>query len=264
LRDGSASDAILQFVCCFLALYILYRLAVPHELTDPAQRTVLLASFLAFLQLPLAFVVYQQRPETMPTALFFAVFLLCITKARHGWQWTVLLLFSTAVQGFVRPDVPFIAGLSLALLSFRSHTLTKMGSRTGNMLRGLGISLVALAVQLYLQFVRFPHLAYETGSPIVFRQNFYPGHFSVLGLAFAPFILISAVAATRRECLTELDKIACVATILYLPLWLTIGVIAEVRIGVPLLLGLCPMASRISTAYLLRSSSISVRDTDDL
>jgi hypothetical protein len=252
LHDGSLADAILQFVCCLLALYVLYRLTVPAGLTNPVERIAAIGLLFAFFQLPLAFVLAEQRPETIPTALFVAVFLLCAKKAGDDWRWAALLFLATAVQAFARSDVPFVEGLALAVLSLPGRTLAAFGSRAVNLIRGLGVALIAVSVQLYLQLVRFPHLPYATGSPIVIRDNLHSGHGSVLALALLPFVCVLVLARWRRIALQPVEKLACVGLALYLPLWFTVGVIGEVRIGVPLLLALCPMAARVSATCLLR------------
>ena len=86
---------------------------------------------------------------------------------------------------------------------------------------------------------------------MVFLDNFHAGHFSVLLLALLPFVWVAWVGLVSQETwLTAVDKVALLTLALYLPVWLTIGVIAEVRIGVPLLLALCPMAARVAAGFL--------------
>lgn len=250
LKDGSAADAVIQFACCFGALALLYALAISATQNKPT-RVVTLAFFLAFLQLPLAFVLYYQRPETLPTALFLAIALFCVTKSRDGWYWSALLFGATGLQAFARTDVPIVFGLALTVMSLPPKPLAEVGSRWGNLARGLGVVLIAGSVQLYLQDVRFPNLPYSTGSRVVLLQNFHSGHFTFFLLAMLPFFSTMALARTQRLALAAADKIALLTLALYLPLWLTVGVLAEVRIGVPFLLALCPMAAKTSAALLL-------------
>jgi hypothetical protein len=245
LHDGTYGDALIQFTCCFLALFLFYSLAV-KGLDASKDRIVSLAMFLAFIQFPFAFILFRQRPETLPTALFLALSLFCISRVGH--RWTVALLFFTLIQSFVRADVPFVLGLALVLISLRNPS-----SHSANLFRGLGTMLVAGCVQLYLQFVCFPHLPYSS-RVLVFHENLSRNHLIILFLALAPFLYVLLLLRSSRINLREIDLLAIIASLLYLPLWFTVGVVVEVRIFVPFLLALCVVAARVSSGYLSSNS----------
>jgi hypothetical protein len=243
LHDTTYANALIDFVCCFAALYGLSCLAVQGLVSDARRLTLVL--FLALMQFPLAWVVFQQRPETLPTALFVAAALLCVSNG-NGSLWTACLLLAALLQAFVRADVPFLFGVALVLVGafYRGFSLT-------NVLRGAAVAFIAGGVQACLQFVWFPHLPYETGSPVMLRQNLQADHLSAFVVALLPFLCMAFLVKRFRRQLSETDVLAIVASLLYLPLWFTVGVVQEVRIFVPFLLALCVVGARVSSRLLL-------------
>jgi len=243
LHDVTYANALVDFACCFTTLCVLSCLAV-QKLAGHVRRLTLVL-FLALIQFPLAWVVFQQRPETMPTALFVAVALLLVSKG-SGKLWTGCLLVAALLQAFVRADVPFLFGVALVLVGafYRGFSLT-------NVLRGTGIALIAGGVQACLQFVWFPHLKYETGSPIMFHQNLRVDHLTAFMVALLPFLCMAFLLWRHHRQLNETDVLVVVASLLYLPLWFTVGVVQEVRIFVPFLLALCVAGAKVSGRFLL-------------
>jgi len=253
LRDGTLADAAIQLGCCLTALYLLYRLTVRTEEVGSPRRLIAVLFFLVFVQFPLAFVVHLQRPETVPTALYLAFALTCLANAREGWYWTALLMLATLCQSLVRTDAAFILGLAIVGLSCWGDVLAPFGSRLGNLARGAGLMLIAGGMQAYLQLVRFPHLPYDragVGMVIVMR-NLRPDLFQGLLLALLPFAVVIVVMIWQRQRVTAVDAVALTAAGLYLPLWFVVGSFAEVRIYVPFLLALCPMAGRVCSGFMV-------------
>jgi hypothetical protein len=251
-QDATVGDALLDCFCCYGALFILYILAtdkVPQEKERLAERIGVVGVLLAFFQFPIAFVVYQQRPETLPSALFLAVGLLCLVRAKNGWRWTVLLLSATALQTFVRSDVPFVFGAAIVLMSLKGNVLSDIGGRVSNFSHGLSVMLIAGSGQIYLQFIRYPHLPYSTGSPIMIKDNLRSDHLIVFLLALLPFLTVLALTVWSKRPIRGAESIAVAAAALYLPIWFTVGVVSEVRIFVPFLLLLCVVAARFIATY---------------
>jgi hypothetical protein len=242
LHDATYANALVDFVCCFATLCVLSSLAV-HGLASHARRLTLVI-FLALIQFPLASVCFQQRPETLPTALFVAAALLCVSKG-SGKPWTACLLFAALLQAFVRADVPFVFGVALVLVGvfYRGFSFT-------NVLRGTGVALIAGGVQACLQFVWFPHLDYATGSPVMVRENLQADHLTAFVVALLPFLCMAFLVKRFHRQLNETDVLAIVASLLYLPLWFAVGVVQEVRIFVPFLLALCVVGARVSSRFL--------------
>ncbi len=242
LHDTTYANALADFTCCFAGLSLLGRVAVQGKAGHTRRLTLVL--FLALIQFPLAWVTFQQRPETLPTVLFVAAALYIVAKG-NGAVGTVCLLVATLLQAFVRADIPFVFGVALLLVGafYKGFSVT-------NVLRGAGVALIAGGVQACLQFVWFPHLKYETGSPIMFRQNLQADHLSAFVVALLPFFCVALLAMRFHRQLGQADVLAVVSALLYLPLWFTVGVVQEVRIFVPFLLALCVVGARVSASYL--------------
>jgi hypothetical protein len=263
-KDATISTGIIDFVSAFVALAILCYLAVDGLSTlreSIAARIATLGLFLAFIQFPIGFIYYQQRAETLPTLLFIAVAVLCLSKGRHtsgrGVLWIALLFIATAAQSFFRADVPFIVGIATVLLSLIPGVLDELGSRSSNLLRGVGVTLISGAVQAYLKWIRFPNKPYGSEGAIVLHYNLNATGLSLLALCLAPFLLVAVLAIRRRIHLTSVEVLITTTSAIYLPIWCTVAMITEVRIFVPFLIALCVVAARVSAAYLLSKTVLS-------
>jgi hypothetical protein len=256
VQDPAYVAAALDFCFGFLAAYLLYRAAVEGlpVSTQKTQRMLLVALFLAFLQFPLAWVVPWQRPETLPSALYLAFALWCLIHATKTVLWTPLLLLATLCQTLVRSDVPFVFGIGLVLTSMMGYTLASRPRTTG-ILKGVAIALIGGGTQAYLQFVRYPHLTYWPGTEVFpFRTNLLFHNLSNFSIALLPFLILAGFAVVKRVRLDAVDMLLVMTSALYLPVWFAVGIVGEVRVGAPFLMALCPVAAKVSAAYLLRGA----------
>jgi hypothetical protein len=255
VADWTSIYGVLDFCFAFPALFLLYRLTT-DDLTLPAvdfnERLATVAMFLAFLQFPMVWVVPWQRPETMPSALYLALALFCVSQVKRQGKWFALVLVATAVQAFVRSDVPFVFGVAMMLVSFGDSAMRPFEPRLASLLKSGCVVLVAAGVQLYLQFIRFPHLTYPPGTPVLqLGNNLRPHFLEVFAIALLPFLLLGLFSIYKRPRLRTVDALAVVAAALYLPLWFAVGNVGEVRLFVPFLLALCMVAARVFSSYLI-------------
>jgi hypothetical protein len=266
-KDATMATAMIDFVSTFLGLTILCYLAVEglgalRETLTP--RIATFGLFLAFIQFPIGFIYYQGRAETLPTFLFVAVALLCLSKGKdqisNSYLWMLLLFAATAAQSFFRADVPFIVGIATILLSLVPGALADLGSTSGNLLRGAGITLISGGIQAYLKWIRFPNAHYGAEHAIVLKFNLNPTPLSLLALCLLPFVWMAVLVIRRRIHLTSVEKLIVAASAIYLPIWFTMGMATEVRIFVPFLLALCVVAARVSASYLLAKNVLSSPD----
>jgi len=261
LKDPSVVAGALDFVFGFFALYFFYRVATDGlSITkgERTKRTLVVAMLLAFVQFPMAWVIPRQRPETLPTAFFLASALFCLARVRRGAIWTGLLLAVAVWQSFVRGDVVLVFGAALVLMSLWGGTLDELGPRSHNVLRGVCITVIAAGVQGYLQLVRYPHLSYWPGVEVVqFRHNLNLHQLGDWTVALFPFLVLAAYLMLKRVPLRAVDAIVIASSILYLPAWFSVGVIAEVRIYVPFMLALSLVAARTASSYLTQDDATS-------
>ena len=266
-KDATISNAMIDFVSTFLGLTILCYLAVEGLSTlreTIAARIATLGLFLAFIQFPIGFIYYQGRGETLPTVLFVAVALLCLSKGKDksssGSLWMLLLIAATAAHSFFRADVPFILGIATILLSLIPGALADLGSLSGNLFRGAGVTLISGAIQAYLKWVRFPNAHYGSEHAIVLKFNLNGTPLSLLALCLLPFLWMAVLVVRQRIRLTSVELLILAASAIYLPIWFTVGMVTEVRIFVPFLLALCVVAARVSASYLLSKNILTSPD----
>ena len=253
-KDATISLALVDFVSVFSALIIFSYFAVEAPTSfagNRYKRLLKLAMFLAFIQFPIGYVYFHQRPETLPATFFIAFALFCLSRARRSPLWMLLLFAETATQAFMRADVPFIFGVATILLSLFPGILSGFGSRSATLIRGFGVTLIAGGIQAYLAFIRFPDKHYGPEHAVVLHLNLNATSLSLLLLSILPFALIAALVILHHIRLSSAEALILTASTIYVPVWFTVGLVAEVRIFVPFLLALCVVAARVSVAYLL-------------
>ena len=246
----------LDFVWSLCTVGCLYLLTVEAPpLRSQGERVARLAILLTSLTLTWNWIVPWQRPETTPSCCFLAFALLCLLRADGSQRrgiWTAALLLAACWQAFVRADVAFVFGAALALTSLASKNAS--ARRQAGLLQGAAIAAIGGGVQAYLQLVRYPHRSYDPRMPMLsFRHNLGGNNLTTAILALLPFLL-TALLLPRAKQLSRSAVLAMAAAALYLPLWFTVALIAEVRVYVPFLTILClPVAEAVS-GYLLQYS----------
>jgi hypothetical protein len=260
IQDLAYVAAAFDLVAGFLALYLLYRLTVrPRAAEEPLQdRPLRILLFLAVLQFPIAWVVPWQRPETLPSALYLAFSLLALDRFRAHKSWLLAIAVATFFQSFVRSDVPFVFGVAVGLVGLMNARRNGLQTARGPLLAGTVIVLISGAIQAWLQFIRYPHLAYPAGTnPIQFGANLTIHQFETFTIALLPFLAFLLFLLIQRPALDIIDKTIVVAFLLYLPLWFTVGAVTEIRIDVPFLLALSTVFARVLGSCFSSKSVIS-------
>lgn len=255
LHRWLTAATLIEFVFAFAALGLCYLLLVQDDPRRPWSRPARVTSvafLLAALHFPLQWVVPFLRPETMPSAFYLAASLFVLAKWRGGARQSVLLLVLALMQGFVRSDVSIVLGLSLMVISVLGKRLTPTATRGTGVLLGAAVAGVAGAAQAYLQFVRFPHTPYPPGVPMLMGpNNVSPHQLGILAMALLPWLAFAAGLLRWRGSLRPVDMLTIAAALLYLPVWLMLGLAAEVRIFVPFLVVLSVPAARCITQWLV-------------
>ncbi len=241
--------SVFDFFSAVATCWILYLLLCGSQfflsLSDTA-RTVAVSLFLVSLAYPLFWAVPWRRPETLPTALYIAAVLLMLHHLRDRRLWLAAVLLATVWQGFVRAEVPLVFGVAVVLFSLSSRAKAMFGSRAFGAVCGLSIAAVAIAVQAYLKLWLFPQATYPPDTAVI--QLFLNANLRVLitfSIAIIPYALFLISAGRYWKRLDSVDLLAVLASCLYFPVWLTVGIIAEVRIFVPFLLALTPTAAKL-------------------
>jgi hypothetical protein len=256
VQDATYVAAAFDLVAAFFSLFLLYRLSVdflPEQLTTPNGRLLTIVLFLAIIQFPIPWIIPAQRPETLPTALYLANSLFCLASSKTNKLWLLPVLIATLVQAFVRADVPFIFGVAMLLVSLWDSRKDGFASHRAEFFTSTLVVFISGAVQAYLQFIRYPHLSYTPRTNVVqFGPNLNLHKLSIFMIALLPFFLFVVFLIVKRPKLDSIDRLVLASAALYLPVWFTVGVIAEVRIYVPFLFALSMVTAKVSAPFLIR------------
>lgn len=254
----------------FVACYLFYRLAVdsfPETQALASRRLLVAFLFLAIIQFPIAWVIPWARPETLPTALYLSVSLFSLHRIKQNRLWIAAVIAATVIQGFVRSDVPLILGISIVLISLLPATVQTLGSRRLICSLGGSVLLISCAIQGYLQRIRFRGLdRWPGGMPVItLGINLHSPHsLATCSLALLPFLLFSAFLVAKRPTLGAEDILILIASALYLPLWFTAGVVAEVRVFVPFMFAMSVSAAKVLASFMSEPRTLDEYRRDEL
>jgi hypothetical protein len=240
--------AVFDLISGFLALYFLYLLTVdipPGEPATPRDRALRILAFLAILQFPIAWIVPWQRPETMPSTLFLAICLYCLTRIATNALWSLPILAATLLEISLRTDVPFVFGIAIVLAGL--WTLFRQQSKAARLYVVIGtlIVLISGGFQAYLHSL-YPNMKLD----IQWKPNLTFHNLELSAISLLPFVLFFVFLIIKRPPLQLLDKLAIASALLYFPVYFILGVLSEVRIYVPFLLILSMVAARVSASFL--------------
>jgi len=244
-------DVISGLIAVFALFLVLQRSAV-YRKASVATQWFGAASFIILVQFYLAWLLWYQRPETLPTAAILALALLLAVKSPlpegGGTVGTIIgLLLLAAAQGFVRADVAFALHLGILLVCLT-------GAGKGFALpRGVqaGTSLVAMVLVLGIQYDLmkrvYPQANYGDTQVVQLFFNLKSPS------AYAPFLLFllptgwTAAMLRRRRYQAESASIGMfTAAVIFLGMWVVVGKIAEVRIFLPFALALAPLTAELA------------------
>jgi hypothetical protein len=252
----AALDVIAGFVAVFTLFFVLGRSKVYRE-SGMAQQWFGAAGFLVLVQFYLAWLLWYQRPETLPTAAILALALLLLAVPLRGGVVTAVLGFLAlaAMQGFVRADVGFALHVGILLICMtplgRGFALPRSVQAVTSF---VGVLLV-VGIQYWLMRRAFPHASY--GSTPVFQLVL-----NLLSLeGWIPFVLFMGPFAWtmwmvgRRRSAAESAGVAMLTgALIFLGMWVTVGRIREVRIFLPFALALAPLTIEFALQQFLSTN----------
>ena len=250
-------DVISGLIAVFVLFLVLQRSAA-YARASMAAQWFGAASFIILVQFYLAWLLWYQRPETLPTAAILALALLLVTvksplPKRVGVVGTVIgLLLLAVAQGFVRADVAFALHVGILLVCL---TPAGQGFALPRWVQA-GTSLVAVLVVLGIQYGLmkrvYPQATYGKTQALQLLWNLTSPS------GYAPFLLFlvpvvwTVVMLARRRYQTEASGIAMLmAAAVFFAMWITAGRIKEVRIFLPFALALAPVTVELAMQRFL-------------
>jgi hypothetical protein len=251
----------LSYALALTLLYLLFRGSLRVQQVSRSHRFVILGLFFAAAQFPVLWIFPWEREETLPTAFYLAaIVLLIVRRGRMPFALacllTVLLSFA---QALLRADVPFMAGIAILICAAMAVPFSRPRAHIATL--GLLCTATGAAVQLYLQRIAYPTATYPPNTPKIQLLNnlnpiYPPLHMPEFLTALLPFIVSLVLLRRYRLALDSSDKLVLLLCLVYLPVWIATGLIAEVRIFVPYLFLASPTIAKLWASYLLKEDTI--------
>ena len=258
----AAIDVVAGFIAVFALFLVLRRSAVYRRSGEVAQWFGA-ASFVVLVQFYMAWVLWYQKPETLPTAAMVALALMLLTvrlplAGPIGLVVSVAgLLVLAAAQGFVRADVAVAlhaAVLLVCLMPGRREFALPRWVQAGTSLVALCL---AVGIQFWLMRKVYPLANYGNTPVVQLLDNLR----SVRG--YVPFVLFmtpvawTAVMVSRRRYAMDAQGVGMfVAGAIFLAMWVTVGKIQEVRIFLPFALALIPLTVELAMQRFMPATTV--------
>jgi hypothetical protein len=250
-------DVLSGLIAVFVLFWVL-RLSTVYRKGGPSAQWFGAASFLVLMQFYLWWVIWYQRPETLPTAAMLAMALALLTlrlPLPHRLEKAVAvagLLLLAVAQGYVRADVAVALHAGIFLVCCTS---AGSGFALGRRLQA-ATSLVAMALAAGIQYdlMRrvYPHANYGD-TPVVqlFRNLQAPTTQLPFFLFLVPFGWTAAMLVRRRYRADSAGLGVFAGAVIFLGMWLMVGRIKEVRIFLPFALALAPLTAELAMQRFL-------------
>jgi hypothetical protein len=258
MRHTLALLDLLAGMVAVFALFLVLQRSVVYRRANVAGQWFGAASFVILVQFYLAWLLWYQRPETLPTTAILALALLLLAiklplPEGVGTIGTAIgLLLLAVAQGFIRADVAFALHVGILLVCLT-------GAGKGFALpRGVqaGTSVVAVLLVLGIQYDlmkrMYPQATYGKTQVLQLMWNLTSPS------GYAPFVLFlvpvvwTVVMLARRRYQTEAPGIAMMmGAAVFFVMWITAGRIKEVRIFLPFALALAPVTVELAMQRFL-------------
>jgi len=244
-------DVLAAFISVFVLFFVLRRSVVYRE-AGVAGQWFGAAGFLALAQFYLAWLLWYQRPETLPTAAILALALMLLTVRLPVVTAVVGFLGLAVVQGFVRADVGFALHLGVLLVCLtplgRGFALPR-GWQAGTSFAAL---LIVVGIQYWLMWRVFPQAGYgRTAVFQLFTNLSSPGFWIPFGLFVVPFGWTVWMVGRRRYSVGAAGAGMLVGALIFFGMWAVVGRIKEVRIFLPFALALAPLTVEVAMRRFL-------------
>ena len=227
-----------------------------YKIASPLTQWLTTAGVLFLAEYYLVWGHWFQTEDTLPSILFvtLSVALACGEIVRSRVLACLLLVCLGGIQGFIRADVAVVlhTGFFLAVLFNGKAVPLGRGWQTATSLLA---ALAAGCVQLYLMLVRFPNARYGPEGVFQLMNNLKPEMWATMLLATLPFWLLLGLIASKRYRPDAVMAMILTSSLLYFPLWATVGLLDEVRIFLPFAFALMPATVWALIGLMPQSSS---------
>lgn len=254
----SMAFAALDLFSCLFALLVLFRIFTTATTRDDDDAAWLGAlSFVLAAVWFLVWLLWLQKPETLPAAALLALMLWCWSaepRFHQSLRALALLLLNLALVTF-RADLACCFALGFLIAALRREPLAL--PRAWAISVATANTLIALATQLWLMRVVYPQASYGRVKLWQLWPNLHHATRWPPFLLFLLPLLWMAAHNTRHGWPRDAaGRATAIGAALFAALWCTIGKIDEVRIFLPFAFVLIPL--------LVRSLLAAVHEEDPL
>jgi hypothetical protein len=237
-------------------LFLILRRSPVYRRASAAAEWFGAAGFVVLVQFYLAWLLWYQKPETLPTAAMLSLALLLVTVRlpdRLGPAVRVAgLLLLAVAQGFVRADVAFALHLGILLVCVTPAGREFALPRRVQAGTSLVAVMLAMGIQYWLMRRVYPQATYgHTQVVQLFLNLRSPEKFIPFVLFLAPFAWTAAMLRQRRYESGSAEMGMFTAAVIFLGMWVTVGRIGEVRIFLPFALALAPLTVELAMQHFL-------------
>ncbi len=249
------SIPIMQSLSYATGLTALYMLLVSSSLfknSERVQRLLMRGIFFAVVQFPILWIFPWERTETLPTMGYLAMVSLVIVEERIALPLACLLaVLLSLMQSVARTDAALVIGLA-TMIGAALFPLRR--SRSSIALLGLLCAATGGAMQLYLHHLYPDVLPQQRATTLQLFHNINPFlsplHIPEFLVALLPFLFTMVILRRYRLSLDATDKLILLVSLIYLPIYIAFGILAEIRIYVPYLFLLAPVIAKLWTQFL--------------
>jgi hypothetical protein len=250
----------LSYAFALMLLYLLFRCSPWVENATDSHRLVLLGFFLTAAQFPILWIFPWERWEALPTTFYLAaIVILIVRRSRMPFALVCLLAAMLSLgQALMRAEVPVALGAAILLSAALAIPFPRPRSHIA--ILGLLCGAIAGAAQLYLQYVAYPNATYSPTTPrfqLLANLNLLhpPLQIPIFLTALLPLIVSLVLLRRHHLPLDPSDKLVLLILLVYLPVWVTMGLVVEVRIFVPFLFLASPTIAKLWGAFLFNQEN---------
>ena len=262
-------DVLAEFIAVF-TLFLVLRRSATYRKAGLAGEWFGAACFVAVTEFYLAWLLWYQRPETLPTAAILSVALLLLTvklplPENAGMFVTAAgMIVLAAVQGFVRADIAFALHLGILLVCL---TRTGKGFALPRAVQAITSSislLLVVGIQYMLMRRIYPHATYGDTPVLQLFDNLKSPREQIPFVLFLLPVGWTLVTLVRRRYPVGAGAVAALTgAVVFLGMWVTAGRIEEVRIFLPFAMMLVPLTTELAMQRFLPNETTEHRVADD-
>lgn len=242
--------ASMDGLCGLVAVLVLFRVLLRTEVYGHASVTVRwfgAAAFVLLMQWSLAWLLWLQKPETLPAAMLLALMLWLWQSGHAMWLAKAAAIFClTLVLATFRADIACLLNAGILLFALSKRGELALGRTAAVVVAGLS-ALAAAGIQLWLMLVAFPHASYGHVKMLQLWPNIKHGtRWPPFAIFLLPLVWMVVPVVRRRFARDPAGVAFLFGALLYFALWITIGKIDEVRIFLPFAFALTPLTVQMA------------------